>query len=99
MFRDASAFNQDIGSWDVTVQCDKCMSEYVFSLLKLSTPGLSMQLGYLNGWDAQYPAERRNFSMVATAPTATGEAARANMGLAQIVGRITDGGKECTDLC
>jgi len=88
MFESASAFDQNIGRWDVTALTD---ATDMFKDNWLSTPTYD---ALLNGWDAQILHSGVTFDGGISGYCA-GEAARTNMITAD-TWTITDGGKDCT---
>jgi len=87
MFADASAFNQNLGAWDVTALND---AEDMFANIALSTANYD---ALLNGWDAQALQPGVIFSG-GNSTFCNAEAARANM-IAADNWVITDAGLDC----
>jgi hypothetical protein len=87
MFRSASAFNQNIGGWNVAALTNAAS---MFHSIKLSTANYD---ALLNGWDAQTLQPNVTFSG-GNSTYCLGEAARANM-ISGDGWKFTDGGEGC----
>jgi hypothetical protein len=90
MFKDATAFDQDLGSWDVSALKN---ASSMFNGVKLSPVNYD---ALLIGWEAQALRSGVTFSG-GNSTYCLGESARANM-ISADQWTITDGGKDCNPL-
>ena len=90
MFKDATAFDQDLGSWDVSALKN---ASSMFNGVKLSPVNYD---ALLIGWEARALRSGVTFSG-GNSTYCLGESARANM-ISADQWTITDGGKDCSPL-